>query len=192
MRKVTIELESNSFYSQSKYAEHDPMKGETKEDTDKRCYREHLHVNEKGNVVILGIAIKNALCEAAKFRPQKGPSGGKSTWTKNFEAGLLPLDDMDLGIPQDDVEVEKLFLPSDGKRGSGKRVPKYYPLIPKWKGVCTLYVLDDQITQEIFKTYLGEAGLFIGLGRNRPRNNGWYGRFKVKEILWEDVASEIG
>jgi hypothetical protein len=31
----------------------------------------------------------------------------------------------------------------------------------------------------VFEHHLHEAGKFIGIGRFRPRNNGFYGRFDV-------------
>jgi hypothetical protein len=44
--------------------------------------------------------------------------------------------------------------------------------------------LDETITEEVFKLHLEESGKFIGIGRFRPQNNGFYGRFKVNEIVW--------
>jgi hypothetical protein len=46
--------------------------------------------------------------------------------------------------------------------------------------------LDDTITEEVFKLHIEQAGQFIGLGSFRPRNNGYYGRFKVKIKKFED------
>ena len=37
-------------------------------------------------------------------------------------------------------------------------------------------------TPEKVKEYLIHAGQFIGIGRFRPRNNGFYGRFKVNSF----------
>ena len=71
-----------------------------------------------------------------------------------------------------------------GIRGSGKRVEKCFPVIPSWTGEVTFYVLDETVTQEVFKNILEQAGAFIGIGRFRPRNNGFYGRFKVESIVW--------
>ena len=48
------------------------------------------------------------------------------------------------------------------------------------------YIIDDAITGDVFKYHLQQAGSFIGIGRFRPRNNGFYGRFKVTDITCED------
>jgi hypothetical protein len=45
-------------------------------------------------------------------------------------------------------------------------------------------VLDETVTEEVFRNVLEQAGAFIGIGRFRPRNNGFYGRFKVEAIAW--------
>ena len=89
-----------------------------------------------------------------------------------------------LGIHKDQVEPENLFLPSDGVRGSGKRVIKTYPLIREWETLATFYIQDDLITQDVFRYHLEQAGTFIGIGRFRPRNNGFYGRFRLMGMDW--------
>ena len=40
------------------------------------------------------------------------------------------------------------------------------------------------ITEEVFRYHLEQAGTFIGIGRFRPRNNGYYGRFKLDSMEW--------
>ena len=80
--------------------------------------------------------------------------------------------------------METYFVPADGRRGSGKRVTKHFPVIQKWAGDVMFYVLDETITEDVFREHLEEAGRFIGIGRFRPRNNGFYGRFTVKSVKW--------
>ncbi len=61
---------------------------------------------------------------------------------------------------------------------------KSFPYIPEWEGIATFYIADETITEDVFKYHLQQAGKFIGLGRFRVRNNGYYGRFKVESIDW--------
>ena len=118
------------------------------------------------------------------------PSKGKATYTKNFEAGVMVATPASLGINRDEVEMEALFLPSDGRRGGPKRVMKYYPIIPEWETEAEFVILDETVlqtsakdkTRTVFQDVLEGAGQFIGLGRFRPRNNGFYGRFNVGSI----------
>lgn len=186
MRVVTAELESTSPYSQSKAYEVPKLEREGHDEYEKRTWRERCHVDKNDHIFIPNTSLKNCIAEAAKFTPRKGPSGGKSTWTKNFEAGVMVMDGISLPIKKADVQPERLFVPADGKRGGGKRVWKYFPFIPEWKGRVEFLILDDSITEDVFRLYLSEAGTFIGLGRFRPRNNGYYGRFKVNSLKWAE------
>src|SRR5262249_29790282 len=105
---------------------------------------------------------------------------------KYFESGILVLEGMPLGIQKDDVLPERLFVPADGKHGSGKRVWRTFPLIPEWKGTVKVYILNRVITKEAFQGHMEEAGRFVGIGRFRPQRGGFYGRFTVENITWKD------
>jgi hypothetical protein len=127
---------------------------------------------------------KNCIAEAAKYKSIQIPGKGKSTYTKHFEAGILCKEIMPLGINVKDVQGERLFVPASGKRGDGKRVWKTFPVFPEWSGEVEFLILDEVIDEETFRLHLIDAGQFIGIGRFRPRNNGFYGRFEVVEIQW--------
>jgi hypothetical protein len=89
-------------------------------------------------------------------------------------------------MTKEQVQGEWLYLSSHGKRGQ-MDVLKCEPLIPDWKGTVQYYVLDDTITKEVFEKHLTESGNFIGIGRFRPENGGFYGRFSVKAIKWTEA-----
>ncbi len=191
MITATCSLVSLSEYSQSRPIATPRKSKETFEDHEKRVWRERMHVNAAGEVFIPPMAFKNCLSEAAKFLSIQIPGKGKATYTKHIEAGVLVVEGMSLGVNADDVEGEWLFLPSDGKRGGGKRVWKCYPKITQWAGEVTFHILDETITEDVFKRILDGAGSFIGIGRFRPRNNGFYGRFRAESVQWhEDVLAE--
>jgi hypothetical protein len=177
-------LASAGPYSQSRYVAEKRGDKETPNDFEGRTWRERMHVNEKGNVIIPGMAFKNCLSEAAKFLGRQIPGKGKQTFTKHFEAGVMVPKPSDLGIEAATVPGEELFVPADGRRGSGKRVMKTFPVIVKWKAEVEFIVFDDLLTEEVFEDHLREAGQFIGIGRFRPRNNGYYGRFDIVSIQW--------
>lgn len=188
MKIATIKLTSASPYSQSKHHETEELEKEGKADYEKRTWRERLHTDPNtGEVFIPPMAIKNCLAECAKFLSIQIPGKNKNTYTKHFEAGLLVKQQIMLGIQKMDVASETLFVPADGKRGGGKRVSKTFPMIPKWEGEVEIVVLDDTITREVLLKHLEQAGIFIGIGRFRPRNNGYYGRFDVKSMEWTEV-----
>ena len=188
MKKVTVVLKGISPYSQSKHYETPKLNDkELAKDYEARTWRERLHADEKGEVFIPPMAFKNCLSDAAKFLSMQIPGKGKATYTKHFEAGILVMDPSFLGVKNEDVPGEWLFVPSDGKRGSGSRVSKCFPVIQSWSVTVIFYVLDETITEDVFRKHLEEAGKFIGVGRFRPRNNGFYGRFSVESLTWDEA-----
>ena len=185
MKRAIVQLESVSPYSQSRHYNADQipkLPRELPKDYELRTWRNRMHVNEAGNVFIPPTAFKNCLSEAAKYMNIQIPGQGKATYTKHFEAGVLVVDPVDLKLKAEGVPGEWLFVPADGKRGSGKRVEKCFPIIHQWGALVTFLILDEIITEDIFTQVLTGGGQFIGLGRFRPRNNGFYGRFEIKDL----------
>lgn len=158
--------------------------GEAHDAFEERTWRERIHRDNDGMVFIPPMALKNCLSEVAKYLGESVPGKGKANYTKHFEAGIMVMDPIQLGIKADDVEGERLFVPADGKRGGSSRVWKRFPLIREWRGEATIHVLDPLLIDKPNKIqeYLEHAGKFIGMGRFRPRNNGFYGRFKVAKF----------
>jgi hypothetical protein len=186
MRVAIATLESVSPYSQSRFYDAAKLNKELPKDYETRTWRDRMHTTADGNVFIPPMQFKNCLSEVAKYLSVQIPGKGKSTYTKNFEAGVIVTEGLILPLKKEDVPGEWLHVPSDGRRGGGKRVLKCFPRIDHWEGDVVFHVLDDLITPDIFEQHLTQAGQFIGIGRFRPRNNGMYGRFTVKEIAWED------
>ncbi len=183
MKVFECKLKSVTPLSMSKHHETPHLDKENPKDYENRTWRERLHSDQEGYVFIPPMCFKNCVAEAAKFLSLQVPGKGKTTYTKHFESGIIVSEGLRLPIKKEDVKGEWVFVPSDGKRGGGKRVMKCFPLIPEWKGRISFYVLDDTITKEVFEKVLREAGNLIGIMRFRPRNNGLYGRFEVSEVL---------
>lgn len=184
MKTATATLKSVSPYSQSRHYQSEKLAKESPKDYEARTWRERMHSNEDGNVFIPPMSFKNCLSEIAKYLGMQIPGKGKSTYTKHIEAGILVTDPLVLPEKAADVKGEWLFVPADGRRGSGKRVEKCFPVVPTWRGDVTFYVMDETVTQDVFRHHLEQAGAFIGIGRFRPRNNGYYGRFTVEGLKW--------
>ncbi len=193
MRTIKVNISGVSPYSQSRPIQSPKQDRETSDAYEERTWRERLHVLPDGQVFIPPMAFKNALSECAKFLGKQIPGKGKSTYTKHFEAGVLSMTEVPLFLDEklrnplmasDPVAVagERLFVPSDGVRGSGKRVWKTFPVLRQWHAVASFMILDDIITDDVFRSHISDAGRFIGVGRFRPRNNGYYGRFDVTDM----------
>ncbi|CCJ07097.1 hypothetical protein [Methylocystis sp. SC2] len=190
MKTIIATLRGVSPYSQSRHYVRELEQGESADDNYRRTWRNHLHTDNSGNVIIPANSLKNCLSEAAKFMSISVPGKGKATYTKNFEAGVMVAKSPTIGLSKDEVQMEALFLPSDGRRGGPKRVMKYYPIIPEWEADAEFIIVDETVLQSslkdksrtVFQDVLEGAGQFIGIGRFRPRNNGYYGRFEVVGI----------
>ena len=182
MKTYKARLKSKSPYSQSRHYTVDKLEKESPADYERRTWRNRMHVTANGEVYIPPMALKNCLQDAAKFLSIQIPGKGKATYTKHFEAGVMVVDEILLGIKADDVVGEELFVPSDGKPGGGRRVEKVFPLIPSWEADVIIHVVDETITADVLKRHLDEAGTLIGMGRFRPRNRGFYGRFDVVSL----------
>lgn len=187
MKIAIATLKSASPYSQSRFHNEPKKEKETSDKHEERCWRLRMHRTEDGTVFIPPMAFKNCLSEAAKYLKKQIPGQGKSTYTKHFEAGVLVMEPLNLPNKADDVAGETFFVPADGKRGGGKRVLKTFPVIPHWSGDVTFHILDDIIDEKTFAEVLEQAGRFIGIGRFRPINNGYYGRFTVEKIKWSEI-----
>jgi hypothetical protein len=185
MIAATVKMKSISQYSQGKPHREKRNPNEDYDAFEERTWRSRMHVDPDGHVFIPPTAIKNALSEAAQYLSMKIPGKRNATFTKRFVSGILVADPVVLPIKAKDVKNEWLFLPADGKRGSGSRVNKCFPLIDNWSGEVKVYILDDEISKEVFEKHMNAAGSLIGVGRFRPSKNGFYGRFQAQVEKWE-------
>lgn len=184
MKMAECELESISPYSQSRHYTVEKLPRELPVDYEKRTWRERCHVGPDGHLFIPPMAFANAIKQAAKYAAISIPGQGSARYTKNFEAGIMVADKLILPETLETVQGEWLFVPSDGRRGGGKRVDKCFPVIPEWEGKVIFYILDDIIVKDVFAQVLDVAGSLVGIGRFRPSNTGYYGRFNVKHVEW--------
>lgn len=150
---------------------------------DERTWRSKLHV-VNGSVVIPAFGLKCAIVAGARRSGEQGPGGGKSTWTKHFEQGIAIYEDPPLNVGPEAARRIVISANSDGKRGSGTRVPRRFPQIESWEAVAEIDVIDTHITKEVLVKMATLAGKFIGVGQYRPENGGTNGRFAVVGCDW--------
>lgn len=182
MKNYQVTIESASPYSSSRFHNLPKEDRETADAYEQRTWREKLTTDADGNVVIKGAALKFALDTAAKQLGKQVLGKGKRTYTAIFKAGVLVTEDIALGVNKQQVEGVWVHVNSDGVRGSGKRVMRCFPTIPKWKAKAVVTVLDPAITKEILEEHIDRAGKFVGLGQYRPENGGTNGRFAVLKV----------
>lgn len=185
MKICRAELRSMTPYSQSRLLVSKPNEKEEWQSFEERIWKERAHYDEQDRIVIPPMAFKMALDTAAMRLGLKIPGRRGATFTKHFLSGVLVMDPLLTQSTRSTVQGEWINANADGKRGSGKRVPRCYPVIPKWEGEVAFHVLDDTITKDVFERVLRESGQFVGIGRFRPQNAGFYGRFSIQNIEWE-------
>ncbi len=164
--------------------------GEGHDAFEDRTWKERMHVNAEGMCIIVPMALKKCLSDVAQYLSESIPGKGKSKFTKHFKAGVMVTAPLVMNVKATDIVAERLFVPSDGRAGGGSRVWKTFPVVPEWQANFSLYLLDPIIQERPEKVleYLEFAGQFIGMGRFRPINNGYYGRFKVSDFANQVVA----
>lgn len=187
MKIAVATLSSASPYSQSRHVEETRGETELHDAFEARTWRGRMHADQNGVAIIPPMAFKNCLSEAAKFLSVQIKGRGKATYTKHFEAGVMVIEPLSLGVRVEDVPGEWLYVPSDGRRGGDKRVMRCFPIFHSWGGKVAFHILDETIDEDVFRFHLVRAGRFIGIGRFRPRRNGYYGRFGVDSIEWGDA-----
>lgn len=201
MKTLLVTIRGTARYSQSRA--HGLIKegDETYDDADLRFVKEHLHCDENGMAYIPPSAFKHCLDEAAQFLSLK--KTGSERYTKHFESGVAVFDPIPLNVHKDNIQFERLYMNTDGKRGGGKRGFRHYPYIEKgWTVQVPFVILDETVlqlysgdkTKTVFEHVLRCAGMYIGIGRWRPNRRGYYGRFsieKIEEIENEFAADEV-
>lgn len=185
MRIATAHLKSLSAYHQSRPYNVEPLEGESKDEYEKRTWRNRCHVTKDGYIFIPPMAFKEALAEAARYSGDKIAGKRNATWTKHFVAGVMVQEGPVLPIKADEVDGTWLYLNADGKKGGGTRVWRCMPTIHEWEAKVDYYVIDECISQEVFEKYLALSGLLIGIGQFRPVKGGYCGRFEVVEVSWK-------
>ena len=194
-------IESISPMCQSRHHGEPELEGESPDAYDLRTWKLRMHTKfplslnspqkagepnaESNTVTIPAKALHEALTEGAKYTKRQIPGQGKATWTAKFASGIALLSDIEIGVDPDTVPNIAVHCHSNGVRGSGKRVIRRFPIIQNWKATFDVQILDPIITKDIFMEMAEQAGMFIGVGQNRPQNRGVHGRFRVLSVAYE-------
>lgn len=186
MKLCVVELESVSpILFGRKYDREVPKNDkELHDDYEQRTWRYRCHVNKAENVIIPPLMIKNCVASGAKRCNMKIPGQRNATYTKNFLSGILVLEPIVLPIRRDSVQGLTLSVPVGGDRGGGKRVDRTFPIVEEWKGEVEFTILDEIITEDVFRYVLEQSGAFVGFGAMRVQNGGITGRFRVNKLEW--------
>ncbi len=199
MKTAQVKITGQAPYTQSRFHGEAKLPREGSEDYENRTWPGKAHLNEAEQVTIPALAFKKCLAEAAKYLSEQIPGKGKATYTKHFQSGVIVLTDSVvsykgqpvtkalLDVPKSGYYGNRMFVPSDGVAGSGKRVFRTFPTVADgWECVVEFLIMDDIITQPVFQKHLTMAGMLIGVGAFRVRNGGVMGRFKSEILSWTE------
>lgn len=187
MSIATCTIAGLSPLSQSRQHQDPKLEGESPYDYDERTWRSKLNVSYSTQTVIIPAhGMHQAIIAASKYSGEKIPGQGNKTWTAKFTTGIAIVTEIDTGLRPEDADSIVISANADGVRGSGKRVPRKFPIFHEWSATFDVYILDPIITETQFRKVLETAGMFIGVGRFRPEKGGSNGRWLVKEIDWKD------
>lgn len=187
MKTATCKLRSVSAYSQSRSYSHEVEKlpKEGPDAYEERTWRNKCHTTADGHIFIPSMSFKMGLDTAAQMLGQRIPGKGQSTYTKFFKSGILCMEAPVLPLKAADVPFDRIHANSNGVRGSGSRVWRIFPRIDQWEVDVQFHILSDEITKEVLEDHLRQAAAFVGIGRFRPQNGGFYGRYEVVSVRWD-------
>lgn len=189
---AVVSLKSLSPMTQSHGHDDPKLEGESPGDYDIRTWRSKLNTDrEKSTVVIPAHGLHQSIAAAAKYSKRQIPGQGKATWTAKFTAGITLTESPKLNVDPKTVDSITISANADGVRGSGKRVPRRFPILYTWETTFEVLILDPIITKEVFKEMLELAGMFVGIGQFRPEKGGTNGRFVIAKLDWEDNRQHI-
>ena len=201
MKVVKVKLKSISAYSQSGAIGTPKNEGEGGDDYERRTWRERIHRDEHGVAFIPPMCFKKAIDAACKYSSMKIPGRGSATYAKHIESGTFLVEPLSLNIHYESVPGDWLFLDANGKKGkmSSGRVLRCMPRFDHWEGEITVHVIDETVLQTtkrggkdmtVLEFVIRQAGQVIGIGRFRPENGGYLGRFVVTGFEVIDMGDE--
>lgn len=189
MKTVKITIRGIAPYSQSKkYTEKVSPSLAGKYDEDH--WRDHMHVNDDGLVVIPGTGVKQSVEAAAALAGDKVEGRGNKGWTSLLTSGIMVTDDFVTDAVAKKVPGQTFSCDAKGQRGdrSSTRVDRTFPMIPVgWTATGEIHIINDEIPIDRLMKYVELAGKCIGVGRFRPSKGGHNGRFIVEKVEVFDV-----
>lgn len=187
MYRATVKITGQAPLSQSRKHDTPKLDGESHEELDQRTWREKCNYDENGVVFVPAMAFKQAMDRAAMRLSIPDPDNKRATLTKYFVSDVICEQNLSIGVHKDKMPSIRINANSDGRRGSGKRVPRTLPQIQTWEGITSFLIMDEKVKPEVFFRVLTTAGRSVGVGQFRPENGGLNGRFDVEIIGTETL-----
>lgn len=199
MDKITFTAIGTTPISFSAPYREEKLAKESAQQYDDRCWRQHAHCeddgtpNANGPAYIPGMALKQAVADATSRRREKIKGRGQSTYGPIVLSSFLParggfrlLGADGKPITRQSFACENVYCNADGKRGSGTRVWRKFPVTPAgWSADCEFILNADELVSawEAVFGFVVLAGTGIGIGRWRAQKGGLFGQFRIEDCV---------
>lgn len=173
--KITIKGISPLLFNRFIDAELEPPPG-PKEPNKINDPERKLYKLPDGKIYTPYTHIQGSLTEAAKQFQIKGKS--RATYSKLFGSQVEVNPDAIVHKHQD-WEVFSISAVNPMTRG---RIMTHRPMMKEWELSFTIDYNADAILDEVLKSVLDYAGLYVGIGDWRPDKKGKFGKYMVTEF----------
>jgi hypothetical protein len=109
----------------------------------------------------------------------KSKVGTKTKSMKGIIAAVMQINPEQIPIPDFD-EIDKR---STVNKAVKARVIVIRPKWTKWEAEFDMILDNGTLTKEMLTELVSVTGNYVGIGSYRPTNNGYFGRFQLKDIV---------
>jgi hypothetical protein len=132
-----------------------------------------LYLDDKGNVQLPAVYLKNSITEAGKQFKITGK--GKSTYSKLI-ASTIDIEPFYIDLDSKKYEVFRISAVNPMTKG---RMMTERPRFNEWKASFEIIVNDPQVPTSVVNEVLEHAGKYVGIGDWRPQTKGMFGKFMI-------------
>jgi len=136
----------------------------------------HCYRNKDGNCYIPAEQLRIAMINGGTYLKSK--VGTKTKSMKGIIAAVLQISPEYITLPEYD-EIDKR---SAVNRNVKARVMVVRPKWSKWEASFDMVLDNGTLTKEMIVELVTVTGNYVGIGSYRPTNNGYFGRFTLKDI----------
>lgn len=136
----------------------------------------HCYRNREGKCFIPAEQLRIAMINGGTYLKSK--VGTKTKSMKGIIAAVMRISPEDILLPDYD-EIDKR---SAVNRNVKARVMVVRPKWMQWGAEFDMVLDNGTLTKEMLTELVTVTGNYVGIGSYRPTNNGYFGRFKLKDI----------
>ncbi len=140
----------------------------------------HAYRNPEGKLYLPSEHLRIALINGGGYLKSK--VGTKTKSMKSIIAAVLMVSPEEIILPEYDVIDKRSAV----NRNVKARVMVIRPKWLKWEAEFDMILDNGTLTKEMITELINVTGNYVGIGSYRPTNNGYFGRFKLIELIKKD------